>query len=442
MPTLPMTFSPTDGQHSEREGALRRATALGRVLFSGLDSKGLLLPDHHRAITCSSLPSAAALAGALVEAGVATPCDLARFLSGFDPRDARGYSQALWNAVCVVNVASTSSPSWAEIYAELDAQTLAVDDSSGDEDDDEANENQDAHTADVAHVKLWAEEVGEEIAGIERILGALRSRPGHQLDRTDAVGEMMAALESIHAGELPAEMWRVELTHNQGDETAGGRRAFSIAIDGEGIDAQSAVIDWQPGELDCCGGEEFRLRPGIRGHGAGDFIAFASEFEDAIVNLNYVLTVQFNDEEIGLLPLVAPSDSEGERIAKRCLRALAEDLQEMQETISGDDSGFENVWDEICAQKRVEESFSWEAYETTVRALIAGAVEDLLPEERVKLWLLTEPGEDWEADKESPDERPSPCEADVVDFLFDRLMALASDYLNHRIIRYRDRVRD
>jgi hypothetical protein len=414
-----------------------------------------------------SLPSAAALAGALLDAGIETPDGLARYLSGFDPRDARGYSQALWNAICVVHVSNTSRPDWNEIYAQLDAKGNASDSIvQGDDEDeedqeadtaggvsvsvligreDEDEEDQEAdtdQTDEVANVKQWAEEVGEEIAGIEGILDALKTRQAQQADLTGAVDEMRAALESVRDGEMPSDSWRLDLIRNQGDETAGGRRSFSIAIYEEGIDLNSAVIDWQPGELDCCSGDEFKLRPGTSGHGVGDFVAFVGEFEEAVANSDYMLTVHFNEEEIGVLPQVALSDSDGEKIAKRCIRALAEDLQGMPDTLSGDGSVLENIWDEICAQKQIEESYFWEVYETTVRALIGGAVEELPHDQQVHLWLLTDPGEDWEADKESPDELPSPCDADLVDFLFGRLMSLASDYLNQRIIRYRDRPTD
>lgn len=438
-----MTHPEKDDRPGDRGATTGRTLSFGRVLFAGLDCEGVLFLGHHRPVPVASLPSVAALAGALLEDGVETPDSLARYLSRFDPMDARGYSQAIWNALCVVNVANTSSPDWAEIYGRVDAQSVAanVTADTGRPAGEDTGES-DPRSDDFASVKLWAEEVGEDIAGIERILVALRNRPGTQPDLTDAVGEMIAALESVHDGRMPMEMWRVELILNQGDKTTGGRWTFSIAIDGEGVDAQSTVLICQPGQLDCCGGDDFRLRLGERGHGNGDFIAFASEFEEAIANPIYVLTVQFGDEEVGSLPQVSPSNSEGERIANRLIRRFVGELQEIDDTMSGDDSGLENVWDEICVQKQIEESFGWVVYETTARALIAEAVEEMPREERVKLWLLTEPGEDWEVDKESPDELPSPRDADVADFLFDRLMSFASDYLNHRIIRYRDRPQD
>lgn len=100
------------------------------------------------------------------------------------------------------------------------------------------------------------------------------------------------------------------------------------------------------------------------------------------------------------------------------------------------------MWDEFCAQQRSEESFGGEAYEGTIRVLIAGTVEGMSREERTTLWMLTLEGNDWRDGKKSADEIPASCDADLVNSLFGRLKSVASEYLNPRIIRYRDQPRD
>ena len=47
--------------------------------------------------------------------------------------------------------------------------------------------------------------------------------------------------------------------------------------------------------------------------------------------------------------------------ASRIARKAIHDLQQMTVTMSGDDSGLKNTWDEICVQIQQEESFFWDA---------------------------------------------------------------------------------
>lgn len=43
--------------------------------------------------------------------------------------------------------------------------------------------------------------------------------------------------------------------------------------------------------------------------------------------------------------------------------------------LSGDDSGLKNVWEEICIQMQVEESFHWDVYNNTIKNFIASEFE-------------------------------------------------------------------
>ena len=52
------------------------------------------------------------------------------------------------------------------------------------------------------------------------------------------------------------------------------------------------------------------------------------------------------------------------RIAKKTILAL----QKIENTLSGDDSGLKNTWDEICVQIQYEESLFWSAYDETVQS--------------------------------------------------------------------------
>ena len=107
--------------------------------------------------------------------------------------------------------------------------------------------------------------------------------------------------------------------------------------------------------------------------------------------------------------------------------------------MSGDDSCLANTWDEICVQIQHEESFAWDAYEQTVRAIVAGDVEELPIFERDAVWLQTPEGGDWDCDDE--DERVSNPVVldDIVSYVIrDYIYAQAGDWTNPRIRQYID----
>jgi len=78
-------------------------------------------------------------------------------------------------------------------------------------------------------------------------------------------------------------------------------------------------------------------------------------------------------------------------------------------TLSGDDSGLENAWEEICVQVQSgEESFFWEGYVDAMRDAILSALEKIPERDNVALWLQTEEGWDWHWDLERDEEDLSP----------------------------------
>jgi hypothetical protein len=98
---------------------------------------------------------------------------------------------------------------------------------------------------------------------------------------------------------------------------------------------------------------------------------------------------------------------------RRVTRKVIFDLQRMEHTLGGDDSGLKTTWDEICVQIQYEQSFAWEAYDETVKALVGGYVCDLPAHEREAIWLQTEPGFDWDCD-EAKDRDPYPVVGDEI----------------------------
>ena len=93
--------------------------------------------------------------------------------------------------------------------------------------------------------------------------------------------------------------------------------------------------------------------------------------------------------------------------AQRITRKVIRDLEQMTDTLSGEDSGLETTWDEICVQIQHEESPFWFAYDEIVRRMIGGFVGELSDNEREAIWLQTGAGIDWNC--EEPDARePNP----------------------------------
>ena len=79
-------------------------------------------------------------------------------------------------------------------------------------------------------------------------------------------------------------------------------------------------------------------------------------------------------------------------------------LENIKATLSADESGLENTWEEICVQVQGEESFFWETYQDTVFDIVISLIEQLPSRDRSALWLQTGEGWDWHWDREWEEE--------------------------------------
>ena len=113
----------------------------------------------------------------------------------------------------------------------------------------------------------------------------------------------------------------------------------------------------------------------------------------------------------------------------------------MTETLgSGDDSGMENVWEEICVQVQYDEFPMWGAYVETAKALLVGDVEDLPAHEREALWLRSDQGDEWDSEDENEREAYPVLNDDIVDYLWnEHLLPEAGRFSNERTRGYFDR---
>jgi hypothetical protein len=115
---------------------------------------------------------------------------------------------------------------------------------------------------------------------------------------------------------------------------------------------------------------------------------------------------------------VASRNSGGRDIEAQILDATVKALIEMpyDDRLSGEDSELETVWEEICAQVQGEYSFYWDAYVETMRAYLAGFLDELSAAEKEEVM------------SESSDE-------EIVEALMSGLLARAADYESDNVSR-------
>ena len=108
-------------------------------------------------------------------------------------------------------------------------------------------------------------------------------------------------------------------------------------------------------------------------------------------------------------------------------------------TLSGDYSGLQNPWDEICAQQQSEKSFYWMAYQGLIEEILLSHVERLERAALLALWSETDQGRDWLCDHnmdENGHEHAPAIFEDVVHHLSRLLLQMATDEDYPQISRY------
>lgn len=131
----------------------------------------------------------------------------------------------------------------------------------------------------------------------------------------------------------------------------------------------------------------------------------------------------------------AVAEQAGERVARKVILAL----QKLTDTMSDDDSELTTVWDEICVQIQFQQSIFWDAYDETVRGIVARHVAELPEYESEALWLQTLAGEGWDAEEpESRDAYPV-ADDDITDHVIGYVYSRAADWSNARIRAFFER---
>lgn len=133
--------------------------------------------------------------------------------------------------------------------------------------------------------------------------------------------------------------------------------------------------------------------------------------------------------------------------AKKITRKTISALQNIKDTLSGDDSGLINVWDEICVQVQYKSSFYWDAYDQMAHSFVLSFVEELKEHEKLALWFRTAQGWDWLYDHGDKDEDEDDgtsnifySDSDIEDYIVNEyLYRKAESWSNDRIRAYLSR---
>lgn len=116
--------------------------------------------------------------------------------------------------------------------------------------------------------------------------------------------------------------------------------------------------------------------------------------------------------------------------------------------LSGDESGLESIWEEICVQVQGEESIYWESYEGVIDQFVAGELKKRTPDEQLVVWLQTEEGCDWLSENEQDVQTlaemddllkagyTAVCVNDVAENLKNDVLEAAGTYTSENIERF------
>lgn len=126
------------------------------------------------------------------------------------------------------------------------------------------------------------------------------------------------------------------------------------------------------------------------------------------------------------------------QVGERLTRKVIAELQRMKsDLLSGDDSGLQSTWEEICVQVQGEQSFSWDDFPDMVSTLIERSVQELPSYKREALWLQSVEGIDWSYEDEDRRDPDPVVDKDIIRYLLhDYVFSAAEMWTNARIRAY------
>lgn len=127
------------------------------------------------------------------------------------------------------------------------------------------------------------------------------------------------------------------------------------------------------------------------------------------------------------------------KIAQQLADETIAQLQGMRDRLSGDDSGLENAWEEICVQVQGEESTFWASYEDVIDTCVDQRLEGYEQHEKVALWFATEDSWEWLEGHRARDLDVNSVPVDlsaITAAIRRQVLQAASDFENDRIYRF------
>ena len=141
--------------------------------------------------------------------------------------------------------------------------------------------------------------------------------------------------------------------------------------------------------------------------------------------------------------------------ATRTATSAMKYLIKSKHTLSAEDSGLKNTWDEICVQVQDIRTYFWDGYVASMRDAVLSAMMSLGKIEIAAIWLQTDEGNNWSrnlTDPEFANAFPDPTanelhelidEEYVAEYIINQhLESLAFKYSNERIRGFLHRTDD
>jgi hypothetical protein len=129
---------------------------------------------------------------------------------------------------------------------------------------------------------------------------------------------------------------------------------------------------------------------------------------------------------------------ECERIARKAIRYL-QSLNHIH--LLGDDSGLENVWEEICVQEQGQYTWAWPAYEMEIERSVHYDVEHLSALKQELIWIQTPESDEWDGDAEDAALTAPVYLGDITRHIVNaHVRRMAREYKNRRTCQYLERL--
>jgi hypothetical protein len=125
-------------------------------------------------------------------------------------------------------------------------------------------------------------------------------------------------------------------------------------------------------------------------------------------------------------------------ISERISRKVETSLKEMEDGLqSSEDSGLENLWDEVCVQVQSARSMFWSLYDNLIYGLTLSNVKELEPYEMEAIWLQTDDGMEWKQEVSENDCNLGYSTEEIAEYIVkEHVFKKAGEYSNKKIIRY------